>query len=237
MTNLLSAGVCLAIFVVAFIFALRWLWRTLGKSGHERLTAFLGSLMGFGFAYAYFVWGLRILTDAFVTAVEPYLVQFGVALGLAGFFELLWALRLTYYDWISKKKWLYFLPLIATGAFLGLYIYTIYYASTAITYGYVGDLAPMIGMGNTQQLIGSAFCWVAGFDAIVYLGVVPLWVFFRARKGGFMALKNFLPYLGILLLFIGVLLEIALRLLTGVDLFAIVARALIVAAIVLLWFK
>lgn len=237
MANLLSAGVCLAIFVVAFILGLRWLWRALGKSGHERLTAFLGSLMGFGFAYAYFVWGLRVLTDAVVTFVQPYVLQWGVALGLAAFAELLWALRLTYQGWISKKKYLYILPLIATGLFMGLYIYSTYYASTAITFGYVGDLVPMIGMATTQQLIGSALMWVAGFDIIVYLGVIPLFVFFRARKGGFMALKNLLPYLGILLLFIGVLLELALRLLTGVDIFVIVARALIAAGLFLLWFK
>lgn len=237
MVNLLSAGVCLAIFVIAFILGLRWSWRALGASGHERLTAFLGSLMGFGFAFGYLVWGIRVLADAIVTFVQPYVLQWGLAFGVAAFCELLWALRLTYLGWISKKKWLYFLPLIATGLFMGLYGYATYYASTAITFGYTGDLAPMVGMATAQQLIGSAVVWVAGFDVIVYMGVVPLFVFFRTRKGELLALKNLLPYLGILLLFIGALLELALRLLTGVDIIVVVARAVIAVALFFLWFK
>jgi hypothetical protein len=236
LANLLSAGVCLAIFVVALILGLRWLWRALGASGHERLTAFIGSFMGFAFAYAYFVWGLRILTDAVVANALPYLLQWGVAFGLAGFFELLWALRLTYHSWISKKKWLYFLPLIATGIYMGLFIYSVFYAVTPITLGYVGDFAPMVGISDTTHMIGSALCWVAGFDLIVYMGIVPLWVFLRTQKGGFMALKNLLPYLGILLLFIGGLLELILHIFP-IDIAIIAGRALIAVAIVLLWFK
>lgn len=236
MANLLSAGVCLAIFVVAFIFGLRWLWQALGKSGHERLTAFLGALMGFGFAYGYFVWGLRILTDAIVVFVNPYVLQWGLAISLAAFFELLWALRLTYHGWISKKKWLYFLPLIITGIFIGLYSYGTYYASTPITFGYVGDLAPLIGMSDTAHLIGSAVVWVGAIAVIAYMGIIPLFVFFRARKGSFMAMKTFLPWLGILLVFIGVLLEVALRLFP-IDIAVIAARVLIAAGLFLLWFK
>jgi hypothetical protein len=236
LANLLSAGLNLAIFVLAFILGLRWLWRALGKSGHERLTAFIGSLMGFGFAYAYFVWGIRILTDAVIVSITPYVLQWGVAFGLAAFFELLWSLRLTYQGWMSKKKYLYLLPLITTGIFMGLYAYSCYYASSAITVGYVGNLAPLIGLSDTAHLIGSALVWVAGFAVIVYMGVIPLLVFFRTRKGSFMAMKTFLPYLGILLLFIGALLELVLRLFP-IDIAMIAAWVLIAVGLFFLWFK
>jgi hypothetical protein len=86
------------------------------------------------------------------------------------------------------------------------------------------------------HLIGSALVWVAGFAVIVYMGVIPLLVFFRTRKGSFMAMKTFLPYLGILLLFIGALLELFLRLIP-IDIAMIAAWVLILVGLFFLWFK
>ena len=235
--DIYNAGVCVAIFILAFILGLRLLLKGLGKSGHERLTALLGSFMAFCFAYAYFVWGLRVLVlpwNATVAAIFPYFIEFGLALGLGGFFELLWSIRATYFDYVAKRKWLYLFPLIGTVAFLALFGYCVFYAATPIYYGFVRDLAP-----DMSSVFGLAFIGVAAIDAIFYMGIIPLVVFFRKRKGKLLAGRTFLPWLGILVLFLGVLLDFALRLLPAAmlpEIGLVGVRVFIALAFFGMWF-
>lgn len=197
-------------------------------------------LMLWFWAASYAVMGFRILVispDAVYKIVEGFSLQWSLYLSAGGFFGLFWAIRATYPNFFTGRgKWVALLPILGTLGFMGLLWPAVLTHPNLVYHGFVTVLSP-----NLTTYYGIGFTIIAFVDIVFYVGFVPLGVFFiqllrRRKLGSKVMIKDLLLWIGLLLIFVGLIVDAGLHYVPVADMIVVAARALIAVGFFLFWF-
>ena len=197
-------------------------------------------LMLFFFALAYFAVGLRpllVVPDATVIMLQGWSVQWGLYTAIAAFFMVFWVLRIFNKEYFSgRSQYGAFLPFIGLIGFTALLWLAALTHPIIVVHGFVTWISP-----NLTTYYGIGFTVLAIVCAVFYLGLVPLitmFLYMRKRRGlgTRVLIKDMSIWLGLLLIFIGVLANFALLFISPLTYPVIATRALVLIGVILVWF-
>ena len=241
----LSAGVCFAIFIFAFLFGLQLFIEVVRGQGDRTLLLY-GVLTLWFWALSFFVWGLRILIlppDALLLVMQPFALQWVLYIGFGAFFGVLWLIRMTKPDFfVGRRAYLRLL------IFLGTIVFT-YFAFTSaflsgeplvVWHGFVQDMA-----ANPTNPYGLGMLIASGIDLAIYVCVIPIGLYFlymnqRRSLGSKVFMKDLIFWIGLILIFVTITLDVGLRYidpLVALDMVVIAVRGLMAVGFFLLWFS
>ena len=195
--------------------------------------------MVFMFSLAYLTLGLRsllVIPDATYIMLEGWAVQWGIFLGMGGFFMVFWAIRLYNKEYFSgRSSWGILIPLIGLAGYTTLLWLAALTHPNLVIHGYVTWIAP-----NLTTWYGLGFTVLASACAVCYLAVVPLvalWLRMRTRRGlgGTVFMKDMMMWIGILLIFVSILADFLLLFVSPMVLPVIAVRVLAIVGFILLW--
>jgi hypothetical protein len=107
---------------------------------------------------------------------------------------------------------------------------------SVVVHGFVNWIAPNLG-----TYYGIGFTVLATVSAVFYLALVPLisiWLYMRTRRGlgQKVFMKDMMIWLGLLLIFVGVLADFLTLFITPLTIEIIAIRAVTLVGFILLWF-
>ncbi|MFX0201278.1 MAG: hypothetical protein ACFFCW_34605 [Candidatus Hodarchaeota archaeon] len=241
----LSAGVCFAIFIFAFIFGLQLFIEAVRGRGDRSLLLY-GVLTLWFWSLAFLVWGIRILVitaDALLLVVQPFALQWALYIGSGAFFGVFWLIRMIKPEFFEGlRAYLRILIMVGTIVF-------IYFAFTSafisgepllVWHGFVHDMAP-----NPMNLYGLGMLIASGIDLAIYLCIIPIGLYFlymkqRRSLGSKVFMKDLIFLIGLILIFVTITLDVGLRYidpLLALDMVVIAVRGLMAVGFFLLWFS
>jgi len=241
----LSAGVSIAIFIFAFIFGLQLFIEAIRGRGDRTLLLY-GVMTLWFWSFSFLIWGLRIIlvdADSLLLVIQPFALQWALYIGIGAFFGVFWLLRMTKPDLLlGRRAWIRLLVFVGTIVF-------IYYAFTSafvsgdpllIWHGFVEDLAP-----NPANPYGLGMLIASGIDLAIYVCIIPIGLYFlymkeRRSLGSKVFMKDLLFWIGLILIFVTITLDVGLRYIDptmALDMAVIAVRGLMAAGFFLLWFS
>ena len=192
------------------------------------------------FSLSYLSIGLRsllVIPDATYIMLQGWAVQWGIFMGIGGFFLVFWAIRLYNKEYFSgRSSWGILIPVIGLGGFAALLWLAALTHPNLVIHGYVTWIAP-----NLTTWYGIGFTVLACACAVCYLALVPLgalWLRMRTRRGlgQTVSLKDMMMWIGILLIFVSVLADFLLLFISPMVIPVIAVRAIAIVGFLLLWF-
>jgi hypothetical protein len=240
LSTILDAGVSLAVFVIALIFAILLFIEYIRKPEQDRAILFTALFMLIMFALAYLSIGLRpllVLPDATYIMLQGWAVQWGIFMGLGGFFMVFWAIRLYNKEFFSgRSSWGILIPIFGLAGYGALLWFAALTHPNLVIHGYVTWIAP-----NLTTWYGIGFTVLAIACAVCYLCLVPLvslWLRMRTRRGlgKTVFMKDMMMWIGLLLIFVSVLADFLLLFVSPLILPVVAVRAIAVVGFLLLWF-
>lgn len=241
----LSAGVCFAIFIFAFIFGLQLFIEAVRGRGDRSLLLY-GVLTLWFWALSFLVWGLRIIilpADSLLLVVQPFALQWALYIGFGGFFGVFWLIRMTKPDlFAGRRAYLRLLVMVGTIVFT-YFAFTSAFLSGepfSVWHGFVIDMAP-----NPANPYGLGMLIASGIDLAIYVCIIPIGLYFlhmnqRRSLGSKVFIKDLLFWIGLILIFVTITLDVGLRYidpLLALDMAVIAVRGLMAAGFFLLWFS
>jgi hypothetical protein len=206
----------------------------------DRTILLLAVFMLSFFALAYMAVGLRaivVIPNATYLMLQGWAVQWGVFLAFAAFFMVFWTIRIFNKEFFSgRSSWGALLPLIGLAGFTVLIWLAALIHPHVVVHGFVTWIAPNLG-----TYYGIGFTALAIVSAVFYLGLVPLisiWLWMRTRRGlgQRVFMKDMMMWLGLLLIFIGIVADFGLLFVPIATFEVIAVRAVILIGFLLLWF-
>lgn len=192
------------------------------------------------FALAYFTVGSRalvVIPNATAIMLQGWAVQWGMFIALAAFFMVFWTIRIFNKEFFSGRSlWGGLIPLIGVGGFSILIWLAVLTHPYVVLHGFVNWIAPNLG-----TYYGIGFTVLATVSAVFYLALVPLisiWLWMRTRRGlgRKVFMKDMMIWLGLLLIFVGILADFLTLFITPLTFEVIGIRAVILVGFILLWF-
>ncbi|MFX0079603.1 MAG: hypothetical protein ACFE8O_10235 [Candidatus Hermodarchaeota archaeon] len=241
----LSAGVCFAIFIFAFIFGLQLFIEVVRGRGDRTLLLY-GVMTLWFWALAFLVWGIRIIilpNDALTLVIQPFALQWALYIGFGAFFGVFWLIRMTKPEiFEGRRAYLRILVIVGTIVFT-------YFAFTSaflsgepfeVWHGFVEDMAP-----NPMNPYGLGMLIASGIDLAIYVCIIPIGLYFlymkqRRSLGSKVFIKDLIFLIGLILIFVTITLDVGLRYidpLLVLDMVVIAVRGLMAVGFFLLWFS
>lgn len=239
MSLALAAGP-LVVMIITFLFGLQLFFEYIRTEDTDRQLLLYAILMLWLYGLSYGIVGMRyimVVPWATTSMLLGWSLLFAFCMGGAAFFGLFWVIRVTYPNFFTDRgRWVAFLPILGTIGFVALAYLTVHTHPVWIVFGFVTDLAP-----NLTTYYGLGFSILAFVNIVMYMGVVPLsvWFFYLLRRrslGTKVMMKDLMIWIGLLLVFVTVLIDTAMRFIPGSDFIVIYARGLLAVGFFLFWF-
>ncbi|MFX1317873.1 MAG: hypothetical protein ACFE9O_01900 [Promethearchaeota archaeon] len=192
------------------------------------------------FSLAYLTVGLRpivVIPNATALMLQGWAVQWGLFIAFAAFFMVFWAIRIFNKEFFSgRSQWGALIPLIGLGGYAILIWLAVLSHPYVVVHGFVSWIAPNLG-----TYYGIGFTVLATVSAVFYLALVPLisiWLWMRTRRGlgQKVFMKDMMMWLGLLLIFVGILADFLTLFITPLTFEIVGIRAVILVGFILLWF-
>ncbi|MFW9832134.1 MAG: hypothetical protein ACFFD8_10215 [Candidatus Thorarchaeota archaeon] len=230
----------MAVMIIVFIFGLHLFIEYIRAHDVDRSLLMYALLMLWLYALGYGILGMRyivVIPNATLPMLQGWDLLYAFSIGAAGFFGLFWIIRVSHPNFFKKRgRWVALLPILATVGYLTLaYLATITHP-TLISLGFVTALAP-----NLTTYYGLGFTVLAFVNLVMYIGVRPigLWfIYLRRRRslGTKVMMKDLMVWIGLLLIFVTILLDTAMRFVPGSDFIVVYGRGLLAVGFFLFWF-
>ena len=192
------------------------------------------------FAMAYITVGLRavvVLPNASAMMIQGWAVQWGLYAAIGGFFMVFWVLRIYNKEFFSGRSvWGALIPLVGIAGYTVLLWLSALTHPDVVVHGFVNWIVP-----NLTTYYGIGYTVMAIVYAVLYLCLVPLvfyMLYIRTRRGlgQKVFIKDMLVWIGLLLIFIGIIADFGLVFLPIATFEVIAVRAIILVGFILLWF-
>jgi hypothetical protein len=245
LSTVLSAVVSFAIFIFAFLFGLQLFIEAVRGRGDRTLLLY-GVLTLWFWSLSFLVWGLRVIMlfpDSLMLVVQPFALQWALYIGFGAFFGVFWLIRMTKPDLLAgRRTYLSLFFMVGTIAFTYLAFTSSFVSGEPLIvwHAFVKDLAP-----NPANPFGLGMLVVSGIDLAIYVCVIPIGLYFlymnqRRSLGSKVFMKDLIFWIGLILIFVTITLDVGLRYidpLLALDMVVIAVRGLMAVGFFLLWFS
>jgi hypothetical protein len=184
-----------------------------------------------------------LFADSLLLVVQPFALQWALYIGFGAFFGVFWLIRMTKPDLLAGRR-AYFGLLLMVGTLVFTYFaFTSAFISgepILVWHAFVTDLAP-----NPANPFGLGMLVASGIDLAIYVCVIPIGLYFlymkqRRSLGSKVFMKDLIFWIGLILIFVTVTLDVGLRYidpLLALDMVVIAVRVLMAVGFFLLWFS